>query len=71
MMKSSAKTSAALFGAGATACNLSELARATGLPVSTLSRYKRQPEKMPLSALRMIARARGLQPEEIERIIKG
>lgn len=71
MMKTSARTSAAIFGAGANACSLSELSRATGIPVSTLSRYKRQPERIPLGALRAIVKARQLPAEDVQKVIKG
>ena len=71
MLKSSARISAAVFGTAASACNMTELSRLTGIPRTTLHRYKRQPECMPLSALRAIVKARGLAAPDIERIVKG
>lgn len=71
MLKTSARTSAAIFGSAANACNMTELARITGIPRTTLHRYKRQPESMPLWALRAIVKARGMAAPDIERIVKG
>lgn len=53
------------------ACNLSALARETGIPVSNLRRYYRQPAKMPLWVLSALVRARRITPEDVRRIIRG
>jgi transcriptional regulator with XRE-family HTH domain len=44
---------------------LSDLARRTGLPISTLSRYERDTRDMPASKLRRIADALGVTPNDL------
>lgn len=54
-----------------TRCDFSTLARLTGIPVDTLRRYKRMPEKIPLDRLLLIVRETGATAEEVGRMITG
>jgi transcriptional regulator with XRE-family HTH domain len=45
--------------------NLRDLAQASGLPISTLSRYERDVRDMPASKLRRIAEALGVTPNDL------
>lgn len=70
-MMPASELSAILFGSGAMAANVSAVARAIKVPQSTLSRYKDQPDKIPLRTLRKIVKARNLDDETIVRIVRG
>lgn len=50
--------------------NMAAVARAANIPVSTLSRYRRDVSGIKLDMLRKIVKARGLTDEEIVRIIR-
>lgn len=54
-----------------TKSDFSTLARLTGIPVDTLRRYKRMPEKIPLDRLLLIVRETGATAEEVGRMITG
>lgn len=60
-----------LFGSGATAANMAAVSRVTKIPTSTVSRYRKAPSNMPVSAFSKIAKARGVTDEEIIRFIRG
>lgn len=57
-----------IFGS---ACNVSALARETGIPVSNMRRYYRQPAKMPLWVLSALVRVRRIGADDVRRIIRG
>ena len=59
-----------LFGSGKYPAKLSEMARETHIPVSTLKRYKRYPSMIPLEKLQMIIRWNDLGVEEIGELFK-
>lgn len=63
------KASAILFGQKGTSANLSAVAKETGVPVSTLSDYKKNPSKITLDRLARIASARGLNDEQILQLV--
>ena len=59
-----------LFGHKAQAAILSNVARETGISVSTLSEYRRRPSKITLERFAIIAMVRGLSDEEIGKVVK-
>jgi len=61
--------SAILFGEKGTSANLSAVAKETGVPVSTLSDYKKNPSKITLDRLARIVSARGLNDEQILQLV--
>ena len=54
-----------------TRCDIPTLSRMTGIPVTTLKRYKRQPEMIPYGRLIVIAKAMRLTPQESGYLITG
>lgn len=64
-MRNEDTTRALLFGeTEMTRCDFASLSRATGIPVSTLRRYKDHPELIPFGRVRVIAKAQALNEEE-------
>ena len=57
-----------LFGTKLEPVNLTELSHRTGIPVSTLSTYKKHPDMIPFVRIRAIVRARKLSEVEIKRM---
>ena len=64
-----AQLSALIFGVGSTAASLSQLSKDTGIPASTLSEYRNQPEKIPLGRLRQILKARRVPVDEVIKVL--
>ena len=62
---------AVLFGDKAKAASLTSIAKATGISVSTLSGYRRNPSKITLERFALIAKARGLSGEEIGEAVRA
>lgn len=61
-----------LFGETLTTrCDFPALSKATGIPVSTLRRYKAKPETIPLERVCVIARASGLNKEGALVLLSG
>ena len=58
-----------LFGSKGTAANLSAVSKCTGISVSTLSRYRKQPSLITIDRLATIAEARGLAIEDVTRLV--
>lgn len=64
MVRKNKDPAAILFGEGVNTVNVAELSRATGIPHSTLSRWKRMPGSIPLEGAVIIAKARKISQEE-------
>lgn len=71
MTSNRARISSLIFGAGATASGVRELARLTGRSPSTVSRWRKTPDHIPLKDLQIILKARGADIETMARILKG
>ncbi len=71
MTTNRARISSLIFGAGATASGVRELARLTGRSPSTVSRWRKTPDHIPLGDLQIILKARGADIETMVRILKG
>ncbi len=71
MTRNRARMSSLIFGAGATAAGVRELARLTGRSPSTICRWRRNPDNIPLKDLQIILKARGVEIETMVRILKG
>lgn len=71
MTSNRARISSLIFGAGATASGVRELARLTGRSASTVCRWRRNPDNIPLKDLQIILKARGADIETMARILKG
>ena len=54
-----------------TKCDFPTLSRITGIPVTTLKRYKRQPDMIPYGRLVVIAKAMRLTPQECGYMVIG
>jgi DNA-binding Xre family transcriptional regulator len=54
-----------------TKCDIPELSKRTGIPKTTLHRYKNEPDLIPLGRLFVICKGMGLTPEEIGHMITG
>ena len=59
-----------LFGSGKYPAKLSEMARETHIPVSTLKRYKKYPSMIPLEKLQKIIRWNNLDAEQIGELFR-
>lgn len=68
--RQAARMSALIFGAGANACNMAELARVTRIPAPTLARYKARPDMIPIGKLRVIAEARKIPEEDLAKLLR-
>lgn len=60
-----------IFGRPGSSINVADIARATGIPQTTLGRYKERPELITLGRLRIILRERELTDSQIAKLIKG
>ncbi len=58
-----------LFGYGVNTANMPMLAKCLGVSLSTLHRWRREPNKMPLWAAIRIAKLRGLSDEQKVQIL--
>ena len=58
-----------LFGTKLQPVNLNELSRLTGITASTLYRYKKEPKKIPLDRLCRIVQRRGINDQELRRLM--
>ena len=60
-----------IFGKPGSTINVADIARATGIPHTTLARYKARPELITLGRLRIILRERELTDSQIAQLIRG
>ena len=60
-----------IFGDAARPADLTHLGKQTGIPLSTLYRYRKFPMTIPLDALLVICEAQGMQPETFGRLLEG
>lgn len=60
-----------IFGKPGSSINVADIARATGIPATTLNRYKKRPELITLGRLRIMLRDRELTDSQIVKLIKG
>ena len=65
------RISALIFGSGPSSCTMAALSRYTGIPATTLKRYRTRPGTIPLDNLQRIVRARRILDAEQLKILKG
>ena len=59
-----------LFGDELRPVNLAEMGRRTGIAKSTLAAYKKEPSKIPLDRLSVIIRVRGLDDDQVAKLLR-